>query len=78
VPGVAVSGRELRSGALRLRVRGRAAAHGRVEVSRRGRLTGRLGGRRVRAQLANRPPRAAAAGADLARAATISPAPARP
>jgi pimeloyl-ACP methyl ester carboxylesterase len=78
VPGVALSGRELGSGALRLRVRGRAAAHGRVEVSRRGRLTGRLGGRRVRAQLVNRPPRAASFGADLARAATVSPPPARP
>jgi pimeloyl-ACP methyl ester carboxylesterase len=79
VPGVAVSGRELRSGALRLRVRGSAAAHGRVEISRRGRLTGRLGGRRVRARLANRPPRGGAAvGASLARAATLSPSPARP
>jgi pimeloyl-ACP methyl ester carboxylesterase len=74
VPGVRVSGRELRSGALRLRVRGGAAAHGRVEVSRRGRLTGRLGGRRVRAQLANRPPgRTALFGGALAQAATVSP-----
>jgi pimeloyl-ACP methyl ester carboxylesterase len=78
VPGVAVSGRELRSGALRLRVGGRAAAHGRVEISRRGRLTGRLGGRRVRAQLANRPPRGASLGGQPARAATVSPPPARP
>jgi pimeloyl-ACP methyl ester carboxylesterase len=78
VPGVAVNGRELRTGSLRLRVGGGAAARGRVSVSRRGRLTGRLGGRRVRAQLANRPPRGAALGADLARVATVSPAPARP
>ena len=56
VPGVVVSGSETRAGALRLRVSGAAAARGRVRVSRRGRLTGRLGGRRVAARLANRPP----------------------
>ena len=78
MPGVTVSGRELRSGALRLRVGGRAAAHGRVEVSRRGRLTGRLGGRRVRARLANRPPGSSGSGTLFARVATVSPPPARP
>jgi pimeloyl-ACP methyl ester carboxylesterase len=56
VPGVRVSGAETRAGTLALRVRGAAAARGRVRVTRRGRLTGRLGGRRVAAQLANRPP----------------------
>jgi pimeloyl-ACP methyl ester carboxylesterase len=78
VPGVTVSGRELPSGALRLRVSGSASAHGRVEISRHGRLTGRLGGRRVRAELANRPPRGPSFGADLARVATVSPPAARP
>ncbi len=57
VPGVRVSGSEGRSGTLTLRVRGAAAAGGTVRVTRRGRLTGRLGGRRVAARLANRPPR---------------------
>jgi hypothetical protein len=56
VPGVRVSGSEGRSGTLALRLRGAAAAHGTVRVTRRGRLTGRLGGRRVAAVLANRPP----------------------
>ena len=56
VPGVRVSGREDAAGALRLRVAGARAAHGRVVVSARGTLRGRLGGRRVRARLANRPP----------------------
>jgi pimeloyl-ACP methyl ester carboxylesterase len=79
VPGVRVSGRELHSGALRLRIGGSAAARGRVEVSRRGRLTGRLGGRGVRARLANRPPSPTTLfGAADAVAATVSPPPARP
>jgi pimeloyl-ACP methyl ester carboxylesterase len=54
VPGVRVSGVERRSGTLQLRVRGAEAAGGRVRVSGRGRLTGRLGGRHVAARL---PPR---------------------
>ena len=56
VPGVRISGRELVSGALSLRVGGGSAARGAVTVSPRGRLSGRLGGRRVSARLANRPP----------------------
>ncbi|HKH18205.1 MAG TPA: hypothetical protein VKA57_11815, partial [Solirubrobacteraceae bacterium] len=75
VPGVRVSGKELRGGALRLRVRGGPAARGTVRVSRRGRLTGRLGGRRVTARLASPPP--APVGL-IARVATVSPAPALP
>jgi len=75
VPGVRVSGSERRHGALRLRVRGAAAARGLVRVTRRGRLTGRLGGRRVAAQLASRPP--APVGL-FARVAAMSPAPALP
>jgi pimeloyl-ACP methyl ester carboxylesterase len=78
VPGVRVTGRELRSGALRLRVAGRAAARGQVEVSRHGRLRGRLGGRRVRARLANGVPGGPSLGAALARVATVSPPSARP
>jgi len=79
VPGVRVSGRELHSGGMRLRVAGSAAAHGRIEVSRRGRLRGRLGGRRVRARLANGAPHPATLfGAALAQAATVTPPPARP
>ena len=77
VPGVRVSGRELRSGTLRLRVGGTAAARGRVSVSARGRLTGRLGGRRVRARLANAPGRIGG-GARLAQVATVTPPSARP
>jgi hypothetical protein len=77
VPGVRVSGRERRGGALRLRVRGSSAARGTVVVTRRGRLTGRLGGRRVRARLANGAPRPFAFGV-AATAATVSPPPARP
>ena len=53
-------GRERARDAARARWRcassGAAAARGRVRVTRRGRLTGRLGGRRVAARLANRPP----------------------
>jgi pimeloyl-ACP methyl ester carboxylesterase len=78
VPGVRVSGRERRGGALALRVAGGAAARGRVVVSRRGQLSGRLGGRRVRARLANRPPSPLAFGAGAARTATVSPPPALP
>jgi pimeloyl-ACP methyl ester carboxylesterase len=78
VPGVTLTGREQRSGSLRLRIGGREAAHGRVEVSGRGRLKGRLGGRRVRARLANGVPGGASLGASLARVATVAPAPARP
>jgi pimeloyl-ACP methyl ester carboxylesterase len=56
VPGVVVSGRGFGSAGLELRVSGAAAAHGRVRVTGSGRMTGRLGGRRVSARLANRPP----------------------
>jgi pimeloyl-ACP methyl ester carboxylesterase len=77
VPGVRVSGRERRGGSLRLHVTGSSAARGTVTVSRRGRLSGRLGGRRVRARLANRPPSPLAFGT-AATAATVSPPPARP
>ena len=75
VPGVVVSGEERRSGALALRVSGRAAAHGRVRVSGGGRLTGRLGGRRVTARLANRPPRPFGFTARVATAATAPTSP---
>jgi pimeloyl-ACP methyl ester carboxylesterase len=51
VPGVVVSGRPRRSGVLRLRVSGRRGSDGTVLLSRSGRLTGRLGGRRVRTRL---------------------------
>lgn len=78
VPGVRISGRAVGSGALRLRIGGVAASHGRVTVSRRGRLRGRLGGRRVRAVLANRPPRPLASGTRARVATTVSPAPALP
>jgi pimeloyl-ACP methyl ester carboxylesterase len=74
VPGVRVSGAEARSGTLTLRVRGTGAARGRVRVTRRGRLAGRLGGRRVAARLASRPPQPFGL---AARASTISLPPAR-
>jgi hypothetical protein len=57
VPGVRVTGRERRGGVLRLVVTGADAARGRVAISERGRLSGRLGGVRVTAALSNRPPR---------------------
>jgi pimeloyl-ACP methyl ester carboxylesterase len=76
VPGVRIGGSERRGGALRLRVRGRSAARGVVRVSRAGRLTGRLGGRRVAARLAGGPPRPL--GWSAARAAVVAPAPAMP
>jgi len=78
VPGVRVSGRETRSGALRLRIAGSRAARGRVEVTGRGRLRGRLGGRRVAARLANGSPQPFGLGVGLARATTAAPPPARP
>jgi hypothetical protein len=79
VPGVRIGGRELRGGTVRLRVRGSAAARGTVVVSRRGRLSGRLGGRRVRARLENGAPGPLAFGAAAtARTATVTPPPARP
>jgi hypothetical protein len=76
VPGVRLSGSEGRSGTLRLRVRGAAAARGRVRITSRGRLRGRLGGRAVRAPLVNRPPGRSGAGELFA--SVSSPAPARP
>jgi len=75
VPGVRISGYERRGGSLVLRVRGSAAARGSVRVSNGGRLSGRLGGRRVAARLASRPPQPLGF---TARAAIASPAPARP
>jgi pimeloyl-ACP methyl ester carboxylesterase len=78
VPGVRISGRERRGGALRLRVRGGAAARGVVLVTRGGRLRGRLGGRRVTARLANGVPRPLGLFAAVARAAVLSPPAARP
>ena len=82
VPGVRLDGRENRSGTLELRVTGSSAARGRIEVTGRGRLRGRLGGRRVRARLANRPPRLPSIVAAAARAATAPslppPLPVRP
>ena len=75
VPGVRVSGWERRDGTLMLRVRGASAAPGSVRVARSGSLRGRLGGRRVAARLANRPPRPLGLSA---RVAVASPAPALP
>jgi pimeloyl-ACP methyl ester carboxylesterase len=73
VPGVRLSGAERRDGALRLRIGGGSAARGKVVVSRRGRLRGRLGGQRVVAQLVNRPPQPQGGGAGLARVAVATP-----
>jgi pimeloyl-ACP methyl ester carboxylesterase len=72
VPGVRVSGSESRSGTLTLRVRGGAAAHGVVRVTRDRRLSGRLAGRRVRARLRNGPPRPFLLGAGLAVVSSVS------
>jgi len=48
VPGVTVSGRFPDRGNARLTVRGRRAARGSLTIRRDGRITGRLGGRRIR------------------------------
>ncbi len=50
VRGMWISG-VARRGVLRLRVGGRAASHGRVTMRSGGRVSGRLGGRRVRVRL---------------------------
>jgi pimeloyl-ACP methyl ester carboxylesterase len=55
VPGVEVTGRLTRAGA-RLRISGGPAADGRVRISRRGLVRGRLGGKRVRGRLHAGPP----------------------
>jgi pimeloyl-ACP methyl ester carboxylesterase len=77
VPGVRVSGRERRGGTLVLRVTGARAAHGRVRVSRAGRVRGRLGGRAVRARIANGTPQPATLFAAPAQA-PVAPLPAWP
>jgi pimeloyl-ACP methyl ester carboxylesterase len=77
VPGVRVSGSERESGKLALRVAGGAAAGGTVRVSTGGRLSGRLGRRRVSAQLANSPPQPFGFAA-RATASLLAPAAARP
>jgi pimeloyl-ACP methyl ester carboxylesterase len=51
VPGVVLSGSPVRGGGLGLRVSGPRAARGAVVLSRGGRLTGRLGGRRISTRL---------------------------
>ena len=57
VPGVRVTGSfPFQSNVARLRITGRAAARGRLRLTRSGTVTGRLGGRRIRAR-----PRAASA-----------------
>jgi pimeloyl-ACP methyl ester carboxylesterase len=58
VPGVTVSGRFPEQGDARLAISGRAAADGTLTITRDGRVTGRLAGRRI-----NLIPRAAAASA---------------
>jgi len=50
VGGMWISGSASR-GVLRLRIGGRAAAHGRVTMRSGGRLSGRLGGRAIRVRL---------------------------
>jgi pimeloyl-ACP methyl ester carboxylesterase len=52
VPGVIVDATPIARGGLTLRIRGAAASAGRLTLTRRGRLTGRLGGRRISARLA--------------------------
>jgi pimeloyl-ACP methyl ester carboxylesterase len=76
VPGVRVSGSEEDSGTLALRIAGDAAAGGTVRVSTGGRLSGRLGRRRVSAQLTNSPPQPF--GFTARAASLLPPAAARP
>jgi hypothetical protein len=61
VRGVRVSGVLPRRGSARLQVSGSAAAAGRLRVSPRGSVRGRLGGKRVRGRLRAGPPRPVAA-----------------
>jgi hypothetical protein len=70
VPGVAISGAGTRDGGLALRVTGRAAARGRVTLSRTGVLRGRLAGHRVAVRLGSGPVRATAATAAAAKDVT--------
>jgi pimeloyl-ACP methyl ester carboxylesterase len=56
VPGVVLDARPRSDGSLRIRIRGGGAAAGTVRVASSGRVTGRLGGRRVRAALSAGPP----------------------
>lgn len=76
VPGVRISGSERSSGVLALRVAGGDAAGGTLRITPRGRLSGRLSGRPVSAQLANRPPQPL--GFSASAAAALSPPAARP
>ena len=68
VPGVRVSGVLPRRGSARLRISGGPAAAGRVRISSRGVVSGRLDGRRVRGRLRAGPPRPVAGGAVAKRA----------
>jgi pimeloyl-ACP methyl ester carboxylesterase len=63
VPGVRVSGVLPRRGSARLRISGGPAAAGRVRISPRGVVRGRLGGRRVSGRLRAGPPRPVTSGA---------------
>ena len=65
VHGVRVSGVLPRRGSAVLRLSGARAASGRVRISPRGVVRGRLGGRRVRGRLRAGPPRPAASGARM-------------
>jgi pimeloyl-ACP methyl ester carboxylesterase len=56
VPGVVVDSRPRRTGALSVRVRGAAAARGRLVISPTGRFRGTLAGLRVRGRLSAGPP----------------------
>jgi hypothetical protein len=60
------------AGALRLRITGSAAAHGRVRLSASGRLRGRLGGRRLSVRLASVASSSALPHASSARSVTPS------
>jgi pimeloyl-ACP methyl ester carboxylesterase len=53
VPGVRVSATPRRGGRLEVQIRGPNAIRGRVEIAADGRASGRLGGRRVQARIAN-------------------------
>jgi pimeloyl-ACP methyl ester carboxylesterase len=71
VPGVEISGSFHFDGSSQLRIGGRSAPHGRVTVTKGGHVSGRIGGRRVRATL-GRAARASVRPARLARAFTRS------
>lgn len=67
VPGVALSGKVPLQGTATIRIGGRAASHGTLRITERGRVTGRLGGHKISGHFAS------ASAAQVADAANLAP-----